>query len=195
MNRNEFINVLRKQLEKLPKSEVDEIIFDYEEHFNIGLQDDREESEIASSLGDPYMIAKELQANYKITLAQTDETVNNVFQAVIATLGLGFLNLVFVLGPFIGITAAIFSLFISGFAILVSGILIIVGGFFVNQYPDYISLPTDIWINVFLGIGMMSLGITFILVIKYIAQVFMKLIMKYLNFNINVIKNRRGNDE
>lgn len=36
MNKDEFITTLKKELHGLPPSEIEEILYDYEEHFQIG---------------------------------------------------------------------------------------------------------------------------------------------------------------
>jgi len=51
MNKKEFLGRLSELIHDLPKEEREDIIFDYEEHFRIGIEKGREEGEIAVSLG------------------------------------------------------------------------------------------------------------------------------------------------
>ena len=66
MNKIEFINELSRNLYNLPDFERKEIISDYEEHFIIGKSEGRTEMEIADSLGEPRIIAKQINENYSM---------------------------------------------------------------------------------------------------------------------------------
>ena len=57
MNREEYLARLRKALSSLPASEVTDICGDFEEHFAIGLSQDKTEHEISAELGDPERVA------------------------------------------------------------------------------------------------------------------------------------------
>lgn len=59
MSRSEFLNILAQSITHLPKEEQDEILYDYEEHFRIGLEQGKTEDEIAASLGNPHIIASQ----------------------------------------------------------------------------------------------------------------------------------------
>lgn len=63
MNKKEFIDILKNQLSGLPKEDIDEILYDYEEHFSVGLVRGKSEDEISKELGDPKKIAKSYKAN------------------------------------------------------------------------------------------------------------------------------------
>lgn len=195
MSKQEYLNTLRKELNGIPKSEIDEIIFDYEEHFNAGKNDGREEEEIAQSLGNPKTLAKELRLNYRITVVNNDHSVGNVFRAIFAFIGLGFFNLVFMFGPFMALVAVLFSILVSGFAIVISGIAVVIGGFFQPYYPEFINLPSNMVINILIGIGLASLGIMIIIIFKALFQLVLKLTIKYLNLNLSIITNRREKHE
>lgn len=61
MNRADFIDVLRDYLKQYFKaSEIEEMIWDYEEYFDAGLASGKTEAEIIISLGSPKKIAKDL---------------------------------------------------------------------------------------------------------------------------------------
>ena len=57
MNREENLARLRRALSSLPASEVTDICGDFEEHFAIGLSQDKTEHEISAELGDPESVA------------------------------------------------------------------------------------------------------------------------------------------
>ena len=54
MKKTEYLDLLRYYLDRFPRSMVDEIIGDYEEHFSIGLENGKTEDEISSELGAPF---------------------------------------------------------------------------------------------------------------------------------------------
>lgn len=79
MNRVEFINTLKIELGNLPPSEVEDILYDYEEHFEVGLSKGKTEEEIARELGNPRSIAKSYKVNYKINNAENNPSTKSFF--------------------------------------------------------------------------------------------------------------------
>ena len=59
MTRKEFLTALDQYLVTMSASEKADIISDYEEHFRVGLENGKTESEIAASLGSPYDVANQ----------------------------------------------------------------------------------------------------------------------------------------
>ncbi len=53
LNKQEFISIIRKSLGDMRSEDVSDIIYDYEEHFNIGMEKGQSEEEIAVKLGNP----------------------------------------------------------------------------------------------------------------------------------------------
>jgi|GEM_PF-1797859 len=58
MNKKEYISALRAQLRRLPSDDVEEIVKEFETHFDIGLSEGKNESEIAAKLGSPEEVAQ-----------------------------------------------------------------------------------------------------------------------------------------
>lgn len=79
MSRSEFLNILAQSIAHLSKEEQDEILYDYEEHFRIGLEQGKTEDEIAESLGNPYIIANQFGP------APADKTAKSIIGKVILT--------------------------------------------------------------------------------------------------------------
>ena len=65
MSKEQFLKELSSHLRKLPDEERKDILFDYEEHFQFGIEEEKTESEIIKGLGSPKVIAKELLAMYR----------------------------------------------------------------------------------------------------------------------------------
>lgn len=58
MNRKEYISALRAQLRRLPSDDVEEIVKEFETHFEMGMEDGKSESEIAAKLGSPEEVSQ-----------------------------------------------------------------------------------------------------------------------------------------
>jgi|SRR5690554_1330040 len=191
MNKIEFLEILKKHLKGIPETDIKEFLYDYEEHFNIGINEERSEEEISRSLGNPRILAKEIKADFMINRVENSFSITNFIQALFATVSLGFLNLVFVLGPFIAIASTIFALFISGIAIIGSGLLVILVLFLPNIFnnvPDSIS-------GIFVSLVLVSFGGLWTIASWYLGKYFYLLTIKYLKFNVNIIKNRREKND
>ncbi len=59
MNKRDYLDLLRYYLRDLPGVVVNDIIYDYEEHFNAGIENGKTEEQISEELGSPDDIAKE----------------------------------------------------------------------------------------------------------------------------------------
>lgn len=183
MNKKEFIKELKNHLKHLQKEELDEIVADYEEHFQIGSEEGRSEKEIVKSLGKPKTIAKHVKAEHLVKKAEDETSTKSVLRAVLASLGLGFFNLVFVLGPFLGIVGVLIGITGAGLGLTIGGI----GALFfllTGIATSGISLKASF----FISIGITTLGLLILIANFYIARFFGKLVLKYLKLNLKIIK-------
>lgn len=183
MTRREFMDELGLLLGELPDKERLDILADYTEHFLMGIQAGKSEHEIAEALGSPKLVARELLAGYRIHQAQSNATVGNMTRAVVATVSLGFFNLVFVLGPFlvlIGVLIACFGVSVSLlFAPL--GILAQYGIPAVSQ--ERLLLLFGSLASVGLG-GMLAIGL--LRLSRWLYRQF----LRYLQFNVQMIRGK-----
>lgn len=183
MTRVEFIRELDSLLTSLPDKERLDILADYTEHFLIGIDNGKSEHEIAEGLGSPKMIAKEIIAGYHIHQAESDTSIENVTRALIATVSLGFFNLVFVLGPFFGFIGVLIGLYATSIALILSPV-----GLVINY-----GMPRNVDETLFLvsaslaaaGLGVM-MGIGMIALTKWLYRQF----LRYLNFNLKIIRGK-----
>lgn len=87
MNKNEFISIMESKLIRLPKSDRDDILSDYEAHFAVELEKGLSEEEVSAQLGDPEELAntylENLPANAKGApyIPQVDEADEQPQQA------------------------------------------------------------------------------------------------------------------
>jgi uncharacterized membrane protein len=130
MSRAEFIAQLRRALSGLAPKEVDDIVADYHAHFDEGLAAGRSEQDVASALGDPLRLARELRAEAGLRRWETQRTPAALIGAIVSLGGLLAVD-IFILLPFLvtfGLCAfvmamVLFAASIAGFALMLSGLL------------------------------------------------------------------------
>ncbi|MDD4137648.1 MAG: DUF1700 domain-containing protein [Methanoregula sp.] len=184
----EYIRILKSRLEgTLPHDELDDILSDYSEHFRIGKADGRSEEQLFRSLGSPEDVAREIRATHFVKKAEDNRSCKNIFHAVLATLGLGLFNLVFVLIPFILLVVLLLVVFIVGIVFAIVGPVA-----FFSSVLQIAGIPAfAIWqfpvAGVFFSIGITSLGLLLVLGDYYLARFFYHIGIRYLRWNIGVI--------
>lgn len=188
MNKQEFMNKLSNALKDMPSEEKSDILYDYEEHFRIAIEKGKTEEEAAESLGDPDAIAKNYRANAAINKAEADKSVKHIAGAVFAVLGLGFLNLVFILGPFLGIVGALIGLFGASVGVIAAGIVGIIASIFAPVLPGIVSMPVNQGAAIFAMVGIECLGLLMLIGCFYLAKLLYTATIKYLKFNLRIIQ-------
>lgn len=183
MRKNQFLNELEGLLQGIPVAEREDILRDYEEHFQIGLENGKQEEQIAADLGSPQIIAKEVSADFHITTAQENQTTTNVMKAVIAIVSLGFFNLVFVLGPFVGLLGILIALYTIPITLAVTPFLII--GYHAFSFS---GLELIQWI--FLFMTLLGLAVLMTIGLLYLTKAVYKVVLIYLQFNLKIIRGR-----
>ncbi|HHY73442.1 MAG TPA: DUF1700 domain-containing protein [Bacillus bacterium] len=186
MNKNEFLKKLDLHLNKLSAEERQDILQDFEEHFTIGLEEGKTEEEISASLGSPNQIAKEILTTYHLEKVESHATIGNIFRAVWATIGIGFFNIVIVLGPFIALVGLIFAGWTTGIAFIVSPLLVLINTLI---YPDTFEL-----FDLFVSISLSGLGLFITIAMYFISRLLIKAFIKYLQFNVKLVKGGLKND-
>jgi len=194
MNKKEFLGRLSELIKDIPEEEKKDILFDYEEHFRIGLEKGRKEEEIAASLGDPKVIAKQSRASCILKEAEKTTSASNIIRAIFAAVGLGFFNLVIVLGPAIGLIGILVALFASAFAITVSGVALLFGTLIGPVFAWNVYIPFTAVVSIPLGIGLTALGLLSLIGVFYLTKFFYKFSISYLKMNLQIITNRRNRE-
>lgn len=180
MNKEQFLNRLDSSLKKLSQEERQDILQDFEEHFVIGLEEGKTEDQISDSLGSPNQIAKELLASYHLEKMKTTTTTGNILRAVWAVIGLGFFNLVIVLGPFIALAAVIIAGWASGIAFIASPLLILINA---AIYPGDFEL-----FNLFFSIALTGLGLFIAIGMLFATRTLTNGFVRYLKYNAKLVK-------
>ena len=195
MNKKEFLDNLSKYLRGIPGEDEQDIISDFEEHFEMGKKEGRTEEDLAKSLGDPKALANQLKANIMVAQAEKETTAVNITRAVFATLGLGFFNLIFVLGPFIGVLGILAGLFAAAIGITAGGITGLLGTIFSPLFPEYFNLIVSPAVGIFASIGVICFGVLFFIGDIYLTRGFFRLFIRYIKFNVNILRGKERKNE
>ncbi len=92
------------------------------------LKMDLKKKKVIQSLGSPQSIAKQYRVKKYIDKAEETGSTTSVFRAILATVGLGFFNLVFILGPFMAVVGVLIAIGVSAVAVVIGGAGLILGG-------------------------------------------------------------------
>ena len=185
----DYLNSLRSGLcRNLPKEELDDILSDYSEHFQIGKAEGRTEEELYLALGAPEDVAREIKATYMVSRAEQTRSCGNIWHAIMATLGLGLFNLVFVLVPFLLLAVFLVVVLLVGAVLTAFGPVSFVIAVLQLMGISFISFWLWPAAGVFFGIGITSLGLLLVIGDLFLARTFYHLGIRYLKWNIRVIK-------
>lgn len=188
MNKQEFLSRLSDALSNLSSEEKSDILYDYEEHFLFAMEKGKTEEEAAEELGDPEDIAKYYRANAAISKAEANKSVRHITGAVFSVLGLGFINLVFILGPYLGVVGALIGFFAAAVAMVLSGIVGIIAAVFAPVLPGIVYMPVNQGAVIFATIGITCLGLLMFIGCCYLAKGLYTVTIKYLKFNLSIIQ-------
>jgi uncharacterized membrane protein len=172
----------------MSNEEKNDILYDYEEHFRIALENGKTEEEAAGNLGNPDAIGKNYRANAAVNKAESDKSVKHITGAVFAVLGLGFINLVFILGPFLGIVGALVGLFAASVGVIAAGIVGIIASIFAPVLPGIVSISVNQGAAIFAMVGLECLGLLMLIGCSYMVKLLYSATIKYLKFNLSIIQ-------
>ncbi len=188
MNKRDFLNELDRQLGNISENDRADILYDYEEHFRMGLAEGKNEEEISAALGDARNIARQYKADCALRKAESNISTGNILRAVLSAGVLGFFNLVIVLGPFLGLIGVLIGLFAAAFSITLSGIALFIAAILSPFLPGLIDIGTSFIFGTSLSVGLTCLGLLFLIGVCFIAKYFYRLTIAYLKWNLDFIK-------
>jgi uncharacterized membrane protein len=128
MTRAEFMGRLRRGLVGMPAAAAADIAADYEIHFEDGLAAGRSEAEVASALGDPDRLARELRAEAGAQRWHQEKNPSAAVAAIFAVLGLGAISILFLLPILMSVAMSLFGMFLAAIALFIGGGAIMVAG-------------------------------------------------------------------
>ncbi|NQX70088.1 DUF1700 domain-containing protein [Paenibacillus alba] len=102
-------------------------------------------------------------------------------KAIIVSIGLGFFNLIFIVGPWFAVLSTLIALFISGFALIIAPIIEVLTTFTG-------AFDNDMRFIGFAMLALFGLGIILTTFSSWLFKVFFKLTWTYIQFNAKLIK-------
>lgn len=153
MTRAEFLTRLRRGLKGLPPETIDEIVADHEAHFVEASAAGRDDAEIAQALGNPERLAREVKAEAGLARWEAEKTPSNAVAALVALLGLGAIDILFLLPLLVGVISALFAVFGASIAVFFGGGVVFVAGPFAEP-------PGGPLTAILAGLGVMAMGVT-----------------------------------
>jgi len=121
MNRVAFLRILRDGLAGLPAHEIDDILADYAAYFDEAHASGRSEEEVATALGDPRRLARELRAETGLRRWENHRSLGNSATALLALGGLAAVDILLLLLPLL--FAVMLTVLVVGLVIFVLGIV------------------------------------------------------------------------
>ena len=199
MTKYEFLNIIANGLSDFPKQELQDILYDYEEHFRNGFADGKTDEEILNELGDPYKIVNQYRSQYIQRYDSTsknnknnnlNETTSNKVVKVVLLILLAIILGPTLIGAFFTVLGLSIVLICTAFGITVACLATLLSKFGLIlgfSAPAFIeNFPTSV--TILLSIGSVAGTILMIILIIYFVKAIIILIKKLINY----FKNRGG---
>ena len=206
MDRLDFLHGLYLELDGLPETTRREMLYDYEEHFRVGLAEGRSEEDIASSLGNPQMIARELKGNVSFSrnpfsiprdpnfpnFRTTDALRggNGFMRGCLVSSALFMFNLIFILGPALGILGALFGFWCAAAGMVLAGFVGAIATIVHFAVPTiaFMTLGSLSITTALAGcIALLTFGILSAIALWYVTVWVFKMLGRYLAWNGRMI--------
>lgn len=181
MNKQEYLRLLDRYLTRVTPEERRDILDEYETYFISGKEAGKTEEEISKELGNPKSIGREMSATSAMDKVEDSKNPNNVTNAILAVMGLSILNFFVVFGVLTTLIGLLFGLITTTVTLLFSPVLLLVKGIIDGASA---IMPVETYsVFAMFGVGLILLVVTY-LACKWSFVLF----MKYLRWNINVVK-------
>jgi len=187
MTRNEFLTRLRQGLVGLDPDYIRDVMNDYTTHFEDGRQSGRSDEEIASALGDPGRLARELRAEAGFKRWEERKTPGNLIGAVLALMGLATVDVMFLFpflcamfGIFVGFSVACLVLVVVGFALMIGALFPGLAWFGLTGGVEMLAVGLA-------GLGLVALGVGLGALFSLIVNFIFKALVKYARLHFHLI--------
>ena len=126
MSRDEFLEILRRELGDMPVRDVDEIIEDYRSYFDEAFAAGRGIEDVVAALGNPRRLAQELSTEMGLRSWEEHHTPANFWKAVLALCGLATVDIIVLLPALLvlGLITLILFFVLSLFGVIGIGTLL-----------------------------------------------------------------------
>ncbi|MBD2868061.1 HAAS signaling domain-containing protein [Paenibacillus arenilitoris] len=182
MTKYQYMSELTHLLKNVPEPIRKEWLYDYDMHFQLAAQNGQSEAEAALELGDPRTVAAELLLSYRVGQAETRNDFGGLSRAVFATVGMGLFNVIFVIGPYLGLAAVLLALWVSAGALAIAGIATVIESVWIGTFSYMQALS--------LGLICCSLSILSVLGLRVLTKLFFTATLKYLKFNTRIVRGK-----
>lgn len=183
VTRLEFIRELDGMLRSLSDKERLDILADYTTYFLRGIEQGKTEEEIAASLGTPAEVAGRIIHARSEQRSQADALVPGNVRSVLVSVAVVLFNLMFVVGPYVGLIGVLIGLMASSVALVLAPIGMIAGAGIPALQVEKLYVVFGSLAAVGLG-GM--LGVAVIMITRWVYR----LTRRYLQFNLNLIRGK-----
>lgn len=119
-------------------------------------------------------------ATYYLEKVDNVSTTGNILRAVWAVIGLGFFNLVIVLGPFIALVSVLLTGWVLAVSFIATPLMVIVN---LAVYPDSFQ-----YFDLFFSIALAGLGLLIAIGMVYATRFVSNGFVRYLNYNVKLVK-------
>jgi len=155
MSRVAFLRILRDGLAGLPAPEIDEILTDYTAYFDEAHASGRSEQEVATALGDPRRLARELRAETGLRRWENNRSLRNSGAALLALGGLAAVDILFLLPLLFAVTLIVL---VTGLVIFVLGIVGTGALLSLFKIENFVSIAAMV-LRAAAGVGLIAAGI------------------------------------
>jgi uncharacterized membrane protein len=181
MTRNEFIKRLKAGLKGMPQGDVDDIVADYEAHFEAGAAEGRNEQEVALALGNPGRLARELRFEAGFRNWESERSPSSAWAAVLAFMGLATIDILILLPILLPILGVMFGLFVAVLAVFIAGGFVMIVG-------PFGGFPGSWLVAVLAGLGMMSASVAAGALLTLVATWMVNALMWFGRLHYRVIE-------
>ena len=189
MTRAEYMVRLGDKLGNLPEGRRREIVEEILAHFNDGGSEGISDEALADGLGQPELLAKEYRAAYASEQASIKPSIGNVMRVVWAGIGMGMLNLIFVLPIVAALFAVWISLVVCGAVMAIAGVLGAILAAINLMIPiAFVAYPAA---SIFACLAAAALGGLLLIGSLYMGKAMGKFIAGYVRANMEIISGRR----
>jgi len=122
----QYLAELEMRLGALGKEEREELLADYEAHFEYGRAAGKTDEEIARRLGPPQLVAREILYQLSVDRARSQPTLRRIAGAVFAGIGLGVIQVLALLVPFLCGLLVLAGLFAASVYLMASPVLLLI---------------------------------------------------------------------
>ena len=194
MTREKYLADLKHSLVRMSDEERRDVLYDYEEHFRMGMAEGRSEDQIARALGNPRIVGKAYAIDALLDESKEGGGVGaaSVLRAVFASISLGFFNIIFVLGPFLGLVGVMIGLWATAVSLGVSGLAVLLSPLAAVIVPGAITLagmnPAFLFFD---GVGVAALGVLAVIGMIKLSELFIRMIAAYVRLNARIVTRRK----